>query len=149
MRMSLALLALALGALAADAAAEAAEPRLFRFPSQALDTDGDGVSDWSDNCLSDPNPDQADRDGDGVGDRCDFCRDEPARDSPTGCPGPGGTAAPVQGMWSNGLRAAFVRRRGTELAGVCASVRCQRHAGRQPIRSRPLRASTSPGRIDR
>jgi hypothetical protein len=35
------------------------------------DTDGDGVGDGSDNCVSTPNSDQADLDGDGEGDACD------------------------------------------------------------------------------
>ena len=37
------------------------------------DADGDEVENWSDNCLHDFNPDQADGDGDGVGDVCDNC----------------------------------------------------------------------------
>ncbi|MEO0652851.1 MAG: thrombospondin type 3 repeat-containing protein, partial [Planctomycetota bacterium] len=37
------------------------------------DTDGDGVVDCQDNCLSTFNPDQADTDGDGIGDACDAC----------------------------------------------------------------------------
>jgi len=35
------------------------------------DTDGDGIPDSEDNCIDEPNPDQADSDGDGVGDLCD------------------------------------------------------------------------------
>lgn len=38
-----------------------------------VDTDGDRVTDATDNCPSDANPDQLDRDGDGVGDICDNC----------------------------------------------------------------------------
>jgi uncharacterized protein (TIGR02145 family) len=41
-----------------------------------IDTDGDGVADYEDNCIN-PNPDQADTDGDGVGDRCDPSRPGP------------------------------------------------------------------------
>jgi hypothetical protein len=37
------------------------------------DTDGDGVPDVSDNCVTIPNPDQHDHDGDGRGDVCDVC----------------------------------------------------------------------------
>jgi hypothetical protein len=37
------------------------------------DRDGDGVGDDVDNCLTTPNPDQADADGDGFGDACDVC----------------------------------------------------------------------------
>ncbi len=35
------------------------------------DTDGDGHNDVFDNCVTDPNGDQADLDGDGIGDVCD------------------------------------------------------------------------------
>ncbi len=37
------------------------------------DSDGDGVSDQSDNCPSVHNPDQLDADSDGLGDLCDIC----------------------------------------------------------------------------
>jgi Thrombospondin type 3 repeat len=40
--------------------------------SCANDTDGDGVCDEVDNCLSVSNPDQTDSDGDGFGDVCDL-----------------------------------------------------------------------------
>lgn len=40
-------------------------------PPPAVDTDGDGIPDMSDNCPIDYNPDQADWDMNGVGDACD------------------------------------------------------------------------------
>jgi hypothetical protein len=40
-----------------------------------IDSDGDGVCDDIDNCVSTPNPGQEDRDRDGVGDACDNCPD--------------------------------------------------------------------------
>lgn len=39
----------------------------------AVDADGDGIPDSSDNCPAVPNPNQRDTDGDGVGDACDNC----------------------------------------------------------------------------
>lgn len=45
-----------------------------------IDSDGDGVCDDDDNCVSTPNPDQADGDGDGVGDVCDNCASTANRD---------------------------------------------------------------------
>jgi len=41
------------------------------------DLDGDGISDYRDNCPETPNVDQNDRDGDGKGDACDNCPDMP------------------------------------------------------------------------
>jgi hypothetical protein len=38
---------------------------------EAIDSDEDGVDDFSDNCLSDPNKDQRDTDRDGYGNLCD------------------------------------------------------------------------------
>jgi len=37
----------------------------------AVDSDGDGIPDYSDNCIDVPNPDQIDTDGDGYGNICD------------------------------------------------------------------------------
>lgn len=56
------------------------------------DTDGDGVSDLTDNCPLDPNSDQADLDGDGIGDVCDDNDSHDAdgdgiEDSVDNCPG--------------------------------------------------------------
>jgi outer membrane murein-binding lipoprotein Lpp len=44
------------------------------------DFDNDGAPDATDNCVDDPNPDQADIDGDRVGDVCDNCIPLPNRD---------------------------------------------------------------------
>ncbi|XP_035688970.1 fibropellin-1-like [Branchiostoma floridae] len=41
------------------------------------DIDGDGVSNDQDNCPMDPNPDQIDSDGDGIGSLCDNCVSTP------------------------------------------------------------------------
>jgi len=43
--------------------------------AKAVDSDGDGLSNYDDNCPGQSNPDQADRDGDGRGDVCDKCPD--------------------------------------------------------------------------
>jgi hypothetical protein len=50
---------------------------LIAVGAQCPDTDDDTVPDGVDNCLTVPNPDQADGDGDGRGDACDNCWAEP------------------------------------------------------------------------
>jgi hypothetical protein len=45
--------------------------------AQALDSDGDGLSDSNDNCADHWNPGQEDEDSDSVGDACDNCTVEP------------------------------------------------------------------------
>ena len=55
--------------------------------TNALDTDGDGVLDQSDNCRSTSNPDQADGDADGTGDACDSDDDnDGVADASDNCP---------------------------------------------------------------
>lgn len=51
----------------------------------ALDADGDGVPDTSDNCPDVSNPDQADTDGDAVGDACDGCPSDQFKTDPGEC----------------------------------------------------------------
>jgi hypothetical protein len=47
----------------------------------AVDQDGDGVPDESDNCPSVANADQADADGDGLGNACDACPSDALNDA--------------------------------------------------------------------
>lgn len=49
-------------------------------PTAPADADADGVADSTDNCVSTPNPDQADSDSDGIGDACEAPTPEPDRD---------------------------------------------------------------------
>jgi hypothetical protein len=51
------------------------------------DVDGDDVDDDVDNCPTESNSSQADGDGDGVGDVCDNCIDEPNPDQAVACSG--------------------------------------------------------------
>jgi len=48
---------------------------------EAVDEDGDGVPDESDNCPLVANADQADADGDGLGDACDACPSDALNDA--------------------------------------------------------------------
>jgi hypothetical protein len=48
------------------------------FISEMADTDGDGISDSTDNCVTVANPGQTDIDGDGIGDACDTTPPAPA-----------------------------------------------------------------------
>jgi len=70
----------------APAPPTASPPVIVEEPpvEEIKDTDGDGIPDSSDNCVSVANPSQADSDADGYGDACDPC---PATADPSGyCP---------------------------------------------------------------
>lgn len=58
----------------------------YRKQARSIDTDGDGFSNFDDNCPALANPEQRDGDGDGVGDACDACPEEPAPGYSDGCP---------------------------------------------------------------
>lgn len=58
---------------------------LYAALLSVTDSDGDGVSDMDDNCLSVPNADQVDTDGDGAGDVCDDCPVDPFKTDPGIC----------------------------------------------------------------
>ena len=65
--------------------------------SSDLDTDGDGVPDYSDNCPATANADQADDDGDGAGDACDDDADNDGTpDADDGCPDDSDKTSPGQ-----------------------------------------------------
>lgn len=56
-------------------------------PDLPTDGDGDGVFDYTDNCVSTPNADQLDTDADGQGNACDIDDDgDGVLDSADGCP---------------------------------------------------------------
>jgi hypothetical protein len=85
------------------------------FEAPLPDSDGDGVPDVNDNCVSTPNPDQLDTDGDGAGNACDADDDnDGVLDGADNCPlvsnpnqadfdldGIGDTCDPVTGPPSN------------------------------------------------
>ncbi|GAA4294008.1 pectinesterase family protein [Aestuariibaculum suncheonense] len=50
------------------------------------DTDNDGISDATDNCIDTYNPDQADMDNDGIGDVCDDSDGDGLMDNEDSCP---------------------------------------------------------------
>ena len=52
-------------------ATDTSAPASTSTPTPVADSDGDGIPDVADNCLTDPNSDQADLDGDDLGDICD------------------------------------------------------------------------------
>jgi hypothetical protein len=56
-------------------------PQMMDLAPPCDDADADGVCDDADNCMLDPNADQADSDGDGDGDGCDGCPLDPENDA--------------------------------------------------------------------
>lgn len=54
-----------------DGTVIASASRTVVHTAPGVDRDGDGVGDAADNCVRQPNADQADTDGDGTGDACD------------------------------------------------------------------------------
>jgi uncharacterized delta-60 repeat protein len=75
--------------VAAGAGGSASDFALARYAGDPPpDSDGDGISDYNDNCPDTPNTDQANTDGDATGDACDSCPDEPGPPTNGGCPFP-------------------------------------------------------------
>src|SRR6185369_14902252 len=101
--------ALALGDIDGDSDLDAVVANLrspfFSSPAETVwvngapDTDGDGISDDSDNCPGVANADQADADNDGLGDVCDPDDDnDGVSDTSDLCPGtPAGTTVNASG----------------------------------------------------
>lgn len=58
---------------------------VVRNPYPPVDSDGDLIPDFADNCPNAPNPDQTDGDGDGTGDVRDGCPDDPGKTDPGDC----------------------------------------------------------------
>lgn len=56
----------------------------INFGCWGMDSDGDGVLDACDNCVSLANPQQTDTDGDSVGDACDACPNGPYKHASPG-----------------------------------------------------------------
>lgn len=76
----------------------------------SCDSDGDGVSEASDNCPSVANPDQANWDGDGLGNACDGSPGTPPPPPPPTTPTtPPGTTTPVEAVPGCTVSCAYAR----------------------------------------
>ena len=64
------------GSVGGDMTMAAREPLLAGSAVLLADSDGDGVPDAGDNCVTVANPDQSDIDSSGLGDVCDLCPDD-------------------------------------------------------------------------